>query len=303
MRKKIILVIIAFLYFDHCTINNGQNDRKIAQFEKEIKFNFAKSGLYLREKPAINSKILSLIPYGSELLSLNEIEPQIKIDNLKGKWTEVEWNNKVGFVFGGYLLTKEDFHSFNTARNYIKNQIKTLSSSKKFADNFSARDTSEWSFFESKANSKYKIYTFRLYKVNGEEDTCSYYGYSNCINVILNLENNIIYTDINYEPIGNLYYIDETIAIFMIAAGDGDECNSYSMKRLHIYDFAKTKMIKFIKYENGHCELRCDTSSANKGCFKGKWKQKSEENFFDTKGNKIIPTDIVRNYLIRAGLE
>jgi hypothetical protein len=60
-------------------------------------------GLRLRDNPSNESNIISNIPFNDPVvLSGREGEP-IQIDGINGKWIEVFWSDKSGWVFDGYL--------------------------------------------------------------------------------------------------------------------------------------------------------------------------------------------------------
>jgi hypothetical protein len=63
----------------------------------------AKEGLIMREYPELGSKRITTIPYGEEVFLLEEIGDEITISNATGKWCIVQWQDKKGWVFGGFL--------------------------------------------------------------------------------------------------------------------------------------------------------------------------------------------------------
>lgn len=66
----------------------------------------AKSGLSLREKPDVNSKLLDKIPYGTKVTTIPEDGgwKDITTEGLVGYWKKVSFNNKTGYVVDNYLL-------------------------------------------------------------------------------------------------------------------------------------------------------------------------------------------------------
>ncbi len=66
----------------------------------------AKSGLSIREKPAIGAKVLDKIPYGTKI-SLQQTEEElvsVVTEGMHGYWEKVSFNNKTGYIVGSYLL-------------------------------------------------------------------------------------------------------------------------------------------------------------------------------------------------------
>ena len=66
----------------------------------------AKSGLSIREKPAIGAKVLDKIPYGTKISLLNTEEELVSVvtEGMHGYWEKVSFNNKTGYIVGSYLL-------------------------------------------------------------------------------------------------------------------------------------------------------------------------------------------------------
>jgi hypothetical protein len=66
----------------------------------------APEGLNLRSEPSTQSEIVRLLPFSTEVQILNTDNNLIIIDGIESKWYEVNSNNSVGWVFGGYLSDK-----------------------------------------------------------------------------------------------------------------------------------------------------------------------------------------------------
>ncbi len=86
----------------------------------------APAGLSLREEPNQKSKRLELIPYGTELTSISfaHVYPaQFGIDTIDGyesSWIEVQYNEKSGYVFAGYVLPVSPPAELDkTLKNYL----------------------------------------------------------------------------------------------------------------------------------------------------------------------------------------
>ncbi|GEQ84971.1 hypothetical protein ULMS_04790 [Patiriisocius marinistellae] len=64
----------------------------------------ATSGLSLREFDNLNSEKLAVMPYGTKLkLKLIEENETMNVGGIKGGMHQVEYNNKTGYAFNGYL--------------------------------------------------------------------------------------------------------------------------------------------------------------------------------------------------------
>ncbi len=79
--------------------------------------NIGMPNLHLREKPDLNSKSICLIPY-KDIVNIIEIQGnEIRIDGIRGRWAKIQWKNKTGWVFDGYVKNKSQvksiFHLYN----------------------------------------------------------------------------------------------------------------------------------------------------------------------------------------------
>jgi len=66
----------------------------------------APSGLSLRSAPTINSRLLDVIPYGSEITVIEntfEDNPFEKFDWVEGNWVKINFEGQEGFVFDGFI--------------------------------------------------------------------------------------------------------------------------------------------------------------------------------------------------------
>ncbi len=91
------------------------------------------SGLNLRESPSIKSKSIRLLPFGSMLIHklIPENEKEGIIDEQKGKWLKVNYENETGWVFDVYLSkpifspNKDKFYFYIITDPETKNIIKS----------------------------------------------------------------------------------------------------------------------------------------------------------------------------------
>jgi len=79
-----------------CNCINGKEQYK-------IRFVNSENGLRLRSEGANSGKIITTIPYHSKVEILEEKDKIEIINNIKGKWCKVKWNDKIGWVFNAYL--------------------------------------------------------------------------------------------------------------------------------------------------------------------------------------------------------
>jgi len=112
MNKKIILIssisiaaiaaagLILFLVL----LNTTSEEEIILSGDKYIA---AKSGLNLRSGPDKSSKVVTLIPFGSKVTIEKSEGDEILLDERYGKWVNVKYGNKTGWLFSGFLCDFE----------------------------------------------------------------------------------------------------------------------------------------------------------------------------------------------------
>ncbi|TGM03180.1 SH3 domain-containing protein [Leptospira jelokensis] len=107
---RITILIFSFIFAcqEDSKINNStpsdSNAESATKQELEIEKQCVgvKSGLRLRSQPNLDGEKIDLIPYQS-IVSILKIGDPISIDNIYSKWAKVEFQDKVGWVFMGYL--------------------------------------------------------------------------------------------------------------------------------------------------------------------------------------------------------
>ncbi len=76
-----------------CTVDPPSKDRWVSE----------KQGLRMREAPDQNGKVIAVVPHAAKVEFISEKGETMNISGATGKWTEVKWNEKKGWVFGGFL--------------------------------------------------------------------------------------------------------------------------------------------------------------------------------------------------------
>ncbi len=80
---------------------------------------YAFNGLNIREQQNMNAKVIKKIEFGQKVQILeipeNAYDNAIEIENIKGNWLLVKYNNTIGYAFDGYLskLPNTPFPSTN----------------------------------------------------------------------------------------------------------------------------------------------------------------------------------------------
>ncbi|MBN1798555.1 MAG: SH3 domain-containing protein [Spirochaetales bacterium] len=62
----------------------------------------------MREAPNLGAKKIGLIPYGEQVLLIEETGAPVAISGITGRWSKINWKGKAGWVFGGFLTGYND---------------------------------------------------------------------------------------------------------------------------------------------------------------------------------------------------
>lgn len=89
-----------------CTNEPGRDEQAALEKESPLRYTTAEDGLRLREGPQQNATILALIPLNSQIEIMEEAPETITIDNIMSRWTKIRWQQREGWVFGGYLSSR-----------------------------------------------------------------------------------------------------------------------------------------------------------------------------------------------------
>ena len=116
MKKVVLSMLVATLVFASCknessepktdiTINDiALADTTIEESIPEFLYVTASSGLSLREYNNLNSDRLAKMPYGTKVkVIVTENKLTMNVGGIKGGMNEIEFNQKKGFAFNGYL--------------------------------------------------------------------------------------------------------------------------------------------------------------------------------------------------------
>lgn len=101
-KITVIFSIVVSLIIISCSKNDQGTEKKIESPDRYIS---SKDGLKMRENPDTSGKQIAIIPEGDKVLLLEESGNEISISNITGRWSKVKWNDKTGWVFGGFLST------------------------------------------------------------------------------------------------------------------------------------------------------------------------------------------------------
>lgn len=116
MKKVAYSIVILSLFFtaiacksdkDKSSEETQNNDLAVSEtVEKQPEYLYvtAPSGLTLREHNNLNSEKLAVMPYGTKVKIISPEENEtMTVGGIKGGMHEVEFNQKTGYAFNGYL--------------------------------------------------------------------------------------------------------------------------------------------------------------------------------------------------------
>ena len=115
MKKKILTNAIITICFISLLVLSTHSVDAASGDEKYVA---AKSGLNLRSGPDKSSKVITLIPLGAKV-TINKYDgDEIFLDEKYGKWANVKYGAKTGWVFSGYLCDFRPDAVIKAAANY-----------------------------------------------------------------------------------------------------------------------------------------------------------------------------------------
>ena len=88
------------------------------------KYIAAKSGLNLRSNPDKTSSVVTLIPFGSMVTIEKSEGDEIFLDGTYGKWVNVKFGNKTGWLFSGFLCDFEPNTIIKPVADYYRNEYR-----------------------------------------------------------------------------------------------------------------------------------------------------------------------------------
>ena len=107
MNYKIITLVLISLVLGNCkkgTSNSSDgNSNQNTGSNQFVRIVMAEGGLNIRETPMLDGKISFLIPKYSLIEVLEEVGEELEVKDKKGKWTKIQFGDKSGYAFGGYL--------------------------------------------------------------------------------------------------------------------------------------------------------------------------------------------------------
>ncbi len=108
MKISIIIFLLLIITFPFLF---SKGSPKLFYKINDYLYVWAKNGLFLREKPSINSKILSKVLFSTQI-KIDSIDKIDKIDGMKGYWISTKISNIIGYLFDGYLLKYPNTNKF-----------------------------------------------------------------------------------------------------------------------------------------------------------------------------------------------
>lgn len=103
MKKLVLMVFLILIFLVACSKSN------------ETRWVNTNAGLKLRLEPSTESKQIDLIPDGEQVVILNKNKDEVSISNVTGRWVQIQWNEKTGWVFDGFL-TNQNLNKWVTTK-------------------------------------------------------------------------------------------------------------------------------------------------------------------------------------------
>lgn len=116
MRNWILLLSASLLLFSGISCNKEKEatdekapvqEETVIELTGETLFIAAKSGLNIREKPSTDAEVVTLVPYGTGVQVVKDDAAPVPMtaEGLKGKWVKVQYDEKTGYAFDGFMIS------------------------------------------------------------------------------------------------------------------------------------------------------------------------------------------------------
>ncbi|XDD45298.1 hypothetical protein AB3N60_11275 [Leptospira sp. WS39.C2] len=226
MITKLKITTISLLVFTSTSMVLSESNIQI-----KSGYVIADGGLNIREKPNINSKILSKLENGLKI-SWNESDENPKneiVSGLSGKWTKIKLRDKTGYFFNGFISRMPSFpDDFKSIDAYLNKYFRQISK------------TNEYEFinnhYQSDVPENEKIKTFReiIHYENDLTYFTSTYG----------VESSFSCLQAKNHTLQELFLISKTL--FPLYAINIEENDTYNLVNgISIKSVKKTSIYKF----------------------------------------------------------
>jgi hypothetical protein len=116
--------------------NAVEAETGIGTYKPLAMFVGSKEGLRVRDTPDVSGNVLGVLPFQSEILTVDRSDTEAVIDNIRDYWYAFQTENGYGWVFGGYLKNSiAEIEQEGIAGKYYVNNIEV-----KVRENVTHRD-------------------------------------------------------------------------------------------------------------------------------------------------------------------
>jgi hypothetical protein len=125
MRKfkylTLLFFVFTFLFFACSGEKESAADKDTITYtgKAQPRWVNAEAGLHIRDKASIDGNVIGAIPYAEKVMLLYEEDKLETIDGIAGKWSKIRWQEKEGWVFGGFLQ-KEEIKIINSSKPKVQ---------------------------------------------------------------------------------------------------------------------------------------------------------------------------------------
>lgn len=67
-----------------------------------------KQGVPLLEEPSAEARVVATIPFMTEVTTLRKRGAPVEVEGARGRWTQVSWGGRTGWIFDAFLSARED---------------------------------------------------------------------------------------------------------------------------------------------------------------------------------------------------
>lgn len=173
-----------------------KNKQQFATVNQNSRWVLADPSLRMRDIPGLDGKQVALIPYASSVSLIEEVDEEVLIGGVSGKWSKVSWEDEVGWVFGAYLSgDKAPENSIKTIAYIKDDNIWLIDSNIKNRKAVTDTDFSKYEYTKLKWKSRTELTYARFNRIKGFTEIFSYKPPFNRTDLIHRIENAVIYQD------------------------------------------------------------------------------------------------------------
>lgn len=101
--NRVLAVLLMAVVIPSCSKQSSNEESSLKNDQPLKRFVSSVAGLNLRENSDMKSKIITTVSFGKEVTVLSESGDELFLEGRYGRWCNISFDNKTGWVFSGFL--------------------------------------------------------------------------------------------------------------------------------------------------------------------------------------------------------